>query len=919
MTELTIDQALQKGVEFHKAGKVNEADRLYTAIIKAQPNHPHANHNMGVLAVGVGKVQEALPYFKAALAADPSIAQFWFSLIETLIKLEKFSDAKMVLDRARSKNETVDGFDKLEQRLLEAQNGPPRSLVVASDEYKVKPNILDRLTLDQAITLAKKRTKEGSLEKAKSIYKDILTKFPKNKRAVNGLKALVSRLDNKVSEFQEPSQDQMRSLVELFNRGQLKQVLKQVEIIVAQFPDSIFLHNICGATYQKLGQLELSIEAYKKALAIKPDYLEARYNIGNVLQEQGKLTEALKSYIKALAINPDHPDANNNIGNIFKKQGKLEHAIAAYSKALAMNPTHCGALMNMANTLKEQDKLDEAIDTYRKALAINPNDANIYNNMGNAFKELGRLEQALEAFDKAIVIDPNHSSAYNNMGNALTDQGQLEDAILAYKKAIAINPDDSKAWNNVATALQAIKFTVPSQTELISYYPKDTGSKIYSTLLDYNLNLGGAGAKTSLAEALDVLSETEGKVIKNPKTSTSGLETPIQSLDRLFALVHFGRSGTGLLHSLIDGHPEISTLPSIYLSEYFDSSTWDKIIYGGWSEMVDNFIRLYDVLFDANSEVPIQTKGKKLLYNLGHAEGMTNVGNNKDKSLRLDKATFRIELQRLVNSYDSLDALLFFKLVHISYDKAISDKNDKNLIFYHIHNPDVCAQINFYQLAENSNVIMMVREPIQSCESWVRDLFHQNDYGAIVQRIRTMLFEVDSIVYQGRNCVGVRLEDLKERPRQTIPALCNWMGIEETESLYEMTAQGKKWWGDPTSPDYNNDGMKPFGTTSITRKVGSIFGDSDQFILKTLFYPFMERFGYAEKNADQFQSDLEKIRPLLDNLFEFENTIIKKSGVSPESFVKSGSYLYLRSGLIERWNTLKRYGTYPTLITPLKI
>ena len=62
--ELTLDQALQKGIEAHKAGKVEEADQYYTAILKANPKHPDANHNMGVLAVGVGKVETALPFFK---------------------------------------------------------------------------------------------------------------------------------------------------------------------------------------------------------------------------------------------------------------------------------------------------------------------------------------------------------------------------------------------------------------------------------------------------------------------------------------------------------------------------------------------------------------------------------------------------------------------------------------------------------------------------------------------------------------------------------------------------------------------------------------------------------------------------------------------------------------------------------------
>ena len=74
MAELTIDQALRQAIEAHKAGQLQEADRLYTAILKAQPKHPDANHNIGVLAVEVGKVQEALPFFKIALVANPNTA-----------------------------------------------------------------------------------------------------------------------------------------------------------------------------------------------------------------------------------------------------------------------------------------------------------------------------------------------------------------------------------------------------------------------------------------------------------------------------------------------------------------------------------------------------------------------------------------------------------------------------------------------------------------------------------------------------------------------------------------------------------------------------------------------------------------------------------------------------------------------------
>ena len=46
----------------------------------------------------------------------------------------------------------------------------------------------------------------------------------------------------------------------------------------------------------------------------------------------------------------------------------------------------------------------------------------------------------------------------------------------------------------------------------------------------------------------------------------------------------------------------------------------------------------------------------------------------------------------------------------------------------------------------------------------------------------------------GQMLCGLRLEDLKKKPEETIQALCKWMGITETDSLYEMTVQGKKWW-----------------------------------------------------------------------------------------------------------------------------
>ena len=101
--KLTSDQALQQGVALHKEGKLEEAERLYRAILHSQPTHPDANHNLGVLAVSLNKTEVALPLFKAALNFNPSIEQFWISYIDALIKESKFKNAKERWEDAYSK------------------------------------------------------------------------------------------------------------------------------------------------------------------------------------------------------------------------------------------------------------------------------------------------------------------------------------------------------------------------------------------------------------------------------------------------------------------------------------------------------------------------------------------------------------------------------------------------------------------------------------------------------------------------------------------------------------------------------------------------------------------------------------------------------------------------------------------------
>ena len=165
--ELTLDQALQKGIEAHKAGKVQEADQLYTAILKANPKHPDANHNMGVLAVGVGKVEQALPFFKSALEVNQTIAQFWLSYIDALIKLNRMDDAKAVFEQAKTNGLQGEGFDQIEQRLNVSKN--PDATLVGHSDMKDPP----KDQVQQLIDLYSKGQLQEALTQASHLLQEI--------------------------------------------------------------------------------------------------------------------------------------------------------------------------------------------------------------------------------------------------------------------------------------------------------------------------------------------------------------------------------------------------------------------------------------------------------------------------------------------------------------------------------------------------------------------------------------------------------------------------------------------------------------------------------------------------------------------------------------------------------------------------
>ena len=910
-----IASIFDKGLQAHNAGDLIAAEQLYHETLAIQPSHCEANHNIGLVLTARNKLEKALKFFKYALDSGPNVSLFWASYIDTLIKLERISESKTLVKAVKDAGISCEKIEAISQRLnVEYRDPSPKhsqefaELIEQQnfdDAIQACLNLMDTYPSSAIlnINLGKCYFELGQIEPAIKYYEKAVEYQPDWAASFILLGQLYS------------SQKNSQQAVECLKRA------------IDLQPDDPELYSALGAELIQNNEPTEAIQYLEKAIKIKPQNATTHFNMGNALQANHSFEAAVKSYYVAIKIQPKNADNYLNMGNALHAQGDLLAAIKSFKQAIKFNPQDATPYSNIGDVLQADHDFHAAIKNYQQAIELKPDYDRAYINMGLALSSKGELDAAIASFTKALEIKPSYD-AYVNIGNALQAQGNPLAAVNNLKQAIQIRPDDILAYNNIEFPLKIIKsWPVFTETQLSSLaVPKSSlYAQIAKATLDYNLNLGGSLAQENLNNVLKLLSSYDNVSIQNPKpTSGEPQEKPLTPKN-IMALVHFGRSGTGLVHSLIDNHPEVSTLPSYYFSEFFDPSNWEKLLAGGWGNVVDQFIKTYAVLFDASSAFPtrkgtdFQSPGGAFIDKMGMREGFTTLGQNQGQVFKVNKKIFQKELIRLMDLYNELDTFTFFKLVHYAYETAQNRGTIKKHIFYHIHNPRTYAQLNFLRSAPNTKWIVMVREPIQSCESWLNYHFQQNDFATVTNMIVQMLFEIDNVIYKNKNSIGVRLEDLKHCPRKTIPALCVWMGISETEGLYQMTAQGKRWWGDPTSQDYSKDGMNAFGTVAIRRKIGTVFSANDQFILRTLFYPFSARFGYVEDNTEQFKVDLQTIKPQLDTMFDFEKVMANNKGVKAEQFMKSGSFLYFRASMAERWNTLNSNGTYNSMVRPLKI
>jgi tetratricopeptide (TPR) repeat protein len=241
------------------------------------------------------------------------------------------------------------------------------------------------ITIDQAISKAKKAMKNGDIASAVQIYSNILNQDPKNKVVRKALRKIEKYNSNKTANRRalliDPPQQEVDLLIRLMNLKSDLECEKKCEALLQSFSQSVVLLNVKAVIFSRRLNYKGALDILDDAIGLNEGYAASYNNRGLVYMEVGRTYDAIKEFKKAISLRSGFVEAYGNLGNALRETGEAIDAVLALDKAIELS----GGI------------------------------AELYNNKGIAMMHLGKIEEAKDCFNLSINNKPTLYSAYDHL------------------------------------------------------------------------------------------------------------------------------------------------------------------------------------------------------------------------------------------------------------------------------------------------------------------------------------------------------------------------------------------------------------------------------------------------------------------------------------------------------------------------
>lgn len=331
-----IGDLLRTALQYHQAGRLDQAEAFYRRIIETKPGHPDALHLLGLIAHQRGDYDTAERLIRKAVLNDPSAPFFHLNLGNTLKALGKSEEALKSYEKAV----------RLGPKLPEAHY-----------------NLANELFIN------------GDVERALIHYKNAICLKPDLAEAHFNMGKALKHIDKRI--------DAITSL-------------QRALYFKPDYPEAYYA---LGNILHSMKRYSEAVACYQNCLKARPDDAEATYSLGNTYQEMEEFAEAEAAYKHAVRIAPDFAEAYTALGTVLRKRGFTKEALEAFRRAVEIRPDFAEAHNNHSIALREDGQMQQAIESCERALAVRPDYAEAHWNLALALLSQGNLESGWRKYE----------------------------------------------------------------------------------------------------------------------------------------------------------------------------------------------------------------------------------------------------------------------------------------------------------------------------------------------------------------------------------------------------------------------------------------------------------------------------------------------------------------------------------------
>lgn len=215
-------------------------------------------------------------------------------------------------------------------------------------------------------------------------------------------------------------------------------------------------HYIIAGVYERLGENELAIEEYKKALNIDYKNIVLHVALAVTYLKANNVPKAFDELKIASKIDPEAAEPHAILALLYFSQNKTALAQAEYELALRsaslLEPKNIDIYKSLGALYLQEKKFKEAQNTYRLVLDLAPQDSEAHFYLANTYDELKNRSKAVEELKKALQFQPDYPEALNYLGYIYVEENiRLDEAQALIQKALLFEPDngayiDSLGW-----------------------------------------------------------------------------------------------------------------------------------------------------------------------------------------------------------------------------------------------------------------------------------------------------------------------------------------------------------------------------------------------------------------------------------------------------------------------------------------